>query len=85
MIPHHQKLKLIFPASKVFGDETKISLSLSRTLNNHKDCQIAREEKNAFRKISYAIYETPYNDFGFCVAHTNVVQTKKTLDKLEQG
>ena len=40
--------------------------------------------KNAFRKISYAIYETPYNDFGFCVAHTNVVQTKKTLDKLEQ-
>ncbi len=40
--------------------------------------------KNAFRKISYAIYETPYHDFGFCVAHTNVVQTKKTLDKLEQ-
>ena len=40
--------------------------------------------RNAFRKISYAIYETPYNDFGFCVAHTNVVQTKKTLDKLEQ-
>ncbi len=35
--------------------------------------------RNAFRKISYAIYETPYNDFGFCVAHTNVVQTKKPL------
>ena len=35
--------------------------------------------KNAYRKISYAIYETPYNDFGFCVAHTNVVQTKKLL------
>jgi len=41
--------------------------------------------RNAYRKISYAIYETPYNDFGFCVAHTNVVQNnQKTLDKLVQ-
>jgi hypothetical protein len=41
--------------------------------------------RNAFRKISYAIYETPYDDFGFCVAHTNVVQNnQKTLDKLVQ-
>ena len=46
---------------------------------------LKQKPKNAFRKISYAIYETPYKDFGFCVAHTNVVQTKKTLDKLEQG
>ena len=45
---------------------------------------LKQKPKNAFRKISYAIYETPYHDFGFCVAHTNVVQTKKTLDKLEQ-
>ena len=31
--------------------------------------------RNAFRKISYAIYETEHKqDFGFCVAHTNVVQ-----------
>lgn len=30
--------------------------------------------RNAYRKLSYAIYETPYDDFGFCVAHTNVVQ-----------
>ncbi len=45
---------------------------------------LKQKPKNAFRKISYAIYETPYNDFGFCVAHTNVVQNKKTLDKLEQ-
>ena len=30
--------------------------------------------RNAFRKISYAIYETEHTDFGFCVAHTNVVQ-----------
>ena len=29
---------------------------------------------NAFRKISYAIYETDFTDFGFCVALTNVVQ-----------
>jgi hypothetical protein len=41
--------------------------------------------RNAYRKLSYAIYETPYNDFGFCVAHTNVVQNnKKTLDLLGQ-
>ena len=44
---------------------------------------LKEKPKNAFRKISYAIYETPYRDFGFCVAHTNVVQTKKTLDKLD--
>ena len=43
---------------------------------------LKQKPKNAFRKISYAIYETPYNDFGFCVAHTNVVQ--KTLDKIDQ-
>jgi hypothetical protein len=35
---------------------------------------------NAFRKLSYAIYETNHEDFGFCVAHTNVVQEQKTLD-----
>ena len=35
---------------------------------------------NAFRKMSYAIYETDHEDFGFCVAHTNVVQEQKTLD-----
>jgi hypothetical protein len=46
--------------------------------------QMLKEKpRNAFRKISYAIYETETgNDFGFCVARTNVVQ--KTLDKLEQ-
>ncbi len=46
---------------------------------------LKEKPRNAYRKISYAIYETPYHDFGFCVAHTNVVQkNKKTLDKLEQ-
>ena len=39
--------------------------------------------RNAFRKISYAIYETEHaQDFGFCVAHTNAIQQQKTLDKL---
>jgi hypothetical protein len=40
--------------------------------------------RNAFRKISYAIYETQLPDFGFCVAHTNAIQQQKTLDKFDQ-
>ena len=46
----------------------------------HKKLVEMLKEKptNAFRKLSYAIYETEYDDFGFCVAHTNVVQN--TLD-----
>lgn len=36
---------------------------------------LKEKPRNAFRRVSYAIYETPYeNDFGFCVAHTNVIQ-----------
>jgi len=30
--------------------------------------------RNTFRRISYAIYETEYQDFGLCVAHTNAIQ-----------
>ena len=41
---------------------------------------LKEKPKNAYKKISYAIYETNHNDFGFCVAHTNVVQEQKTLD-----
>jgi hypothetical protein len=41
---------------------------------------LKEKPKNAYRKISYAIYETEYEDFGFCVAHTNVVQQHETLD-----
>jgi len=41
---------------------------------------LKEKPKNAYKKISYAIYETEHNDFGFCVAHTNVVQQQKTLD-----
>jgi len=40
--------------------------------------------RNAFRKVSYGIWGTHLKDFGFCVAHTNVVQQQKTLDMLEQ-
>jgi hypothetical protein len=47
---------------------------------------LKKKPKNAFRKISYSIYETPLRDFGFCVAHTNVVQNNQTtLDELDQG
>ena len=35
---------------------------------------LKEKPKNAFRKISYAIYETEFDDFGLCVAHTNAVQ-----------
>ena len=45
---------------------------------------LKKKPRNAFRKISYAIYETHLKDFGFCVAHTNAIQQQKTLDKLEQ-
>ena len=35
---------------------------------------LKNKPKNAFRRISYAIYETEYDDFGLCVAHTNAIQ-----------
>ncbi len=53
----------------------------------HKRIVDALKEKprNAFRNVSYAIYETEQgNDFGFVVAHTNAIQQQNTLDKLEQ-
>ena len=46
--------------------------------------KLKKKPTNAFKKISYAIFETPHEDFGFCVAHTNAIQQQKTLDKLEQ-
>ena len=45
---------------------------------------LKKKPSNAFRKISYAIYETPHDDFGYVVAHTNTIQQQNTLDKLEQ-
>jgi hypothetical protein len=39
---------------------------------------LKEKPRNAFRKVSYAIYETPHGkDFGFCVAYTNAVQNVK--------
>jgi hypothetical protein len=40
--------------------------------------RLKEKPRNAFRKISYGIYETPHgNDFGFCMAHTNAIQGVK--------
>ena len=37
--------------------------------------------RNAFKNVTYAIYESPYEtDFGFCVAHTNYIQGQNILD-----
>ena len=44
---------------------------------------LKEKPRNAFRKVSYGIWETHLHDFGFCVAHTNAIQ-QNTLDKLEQ-
>jgi len=41
---------------------------------------LKEKPKNAYKKISYAIYETDHEDFGFCVAHTNAIQEQKVLD-----
>jgi len=41
---------------------------------------LKKKPTNAYCKLSYAIYETEHKrDFGFCVAHTNVIQSKKPL------
>jgi len=48
--------------------------------------RLKKKPRNAFRKISYAIYETEHGkDFGFVVAHTNAIQQQNTLDMVEQG
>jgi hypothetical protein len=47
---------------------------------------LKQKPRNAFRNVSYAIYETEHGkDFGFVVAHTNAIQQQNTLDKLDQG
>ncbi len=36
---------------------------------------LKKKPRNAFKNVTYAIYESPYeSDFGFCVAHTNFIQ-----------
>jgi hypothetical protein len=60
-------------------------LATDGTLHKKIVDMLKDKPKNAFRKISYAIYETEHKqDFGFCVAHTNAIQEKKTLDMLDQ-
>ena len=58
---------------------------LEQEIGLHKQIvdKLKQKPRNAFRKISYGIWETHLHDFGFCVAHTNVIQ-KQTLDKLGQ-
>ena len=53
------------------------------TLHRRIVDMLKKKNTNAFRKISYAIYETPHQDFGYVVAHTNTIQ-QNTLDKVEQ-
>ena len=52
------------------------------TLHRNLVDMLKKKNTNAFRKISYAIYETPHQDFGYVVAHTNAIQ-KNNLDKLD--
>ena len=49
-------------------------LQTDGTLHKRIVDQLKNKPRNAFRRVSYAIYETPHNDFGFCVAHTNAIQ-----------
>ena len=44
---------------------------------------LKEKPRNAYRKVSYGIWETHLQDFGFCVAHTNAIQ-QNTLDKVDQ-
>ncbi len=44
---------------------------------------LKEKPRNAYRKVSYGIWETHLHDFGFCVTHTNATQ-QNTLDTLEQ-
>ena len=49
-------------------------LNTDGTLHKRIVEKLKNKPRNAFRRVSYAIYETPHNDFGFCVAHTNAIQ-----------
>ena len=53
----------------------KETLETDGTLHRRLVDILKSKPRNTFRRVSYAVYETPHqNDFGFCVAHTNVVQ-----------
>jgi len=64
----------------VSSDKLENDGDLHSTIIKH----LKNKPRNAFKNVTYAIYESPFeSDFGFCVAHTNVIQ-QKTLDKLVQ-
>jgi hypothetical protein len=51
------------------------TLETDGTLHRRLVDILKSKPRNTFRRVSYAVYETPHQaDFGFCVAHTNVVQ-----------
>ena len=49
---------------------------LEQEIGLHKQIvdKLKQKPRNAFKKISYGIWETHLHDFGFCVAHTNATQ-----------
>ena len=51
------------------------TLETDGTLHRRLVDILKNKPRNTFQRVSYAIYETPHQaDFGFCVAHTNVIQ-----------
>ena len=50
------------------------TLETDGTLHRRLVDILKNKPRTTFQRVSYAIYETPHNnDFGFCVAHTNVI------------
>jgi len=55
---------------------TSSRLETDGTLHKKLVNTLKNKPRNAFKNLSYAIYESnTENDFGFCIAHTNAVQT----------
>lgn len=48
------------------------------TLHSKVIGSLKEKPRNAFKNVTYAIYESPYEtDFGFCVGYTNFIQKNK--------
>ena len=56
-------------------------LSTDGSLHRRMVDMLKNKQRNAFRKISYAIYETPHQSFGYVVAHTNVIQKQAKINE----
>lgn len=55
---------------------TSDRLETDGTLHKKLVDTLKNKPRNAFKNLSYAIYESnTENDFGFCIAHTNAVQS----------